>query len=262
MKLERKVCAVTGGASGIGAAICERFAAEGAIVASLDIQPADDASAVSVPCDVSNSSSVNAAFEHIISAFGRLDVLVNNAGIVGKTEYQRVQAVIEKRVNEAADGHALSPLNATLLLSDHEWRSMIATHLDGTFFCTRAAIAQMTRQRSGVIVNMSSVNGIQGGLGNPHYSAAKAGILGFTRSVAKEVIGEGIRINAVAPGFVETPLRDTISKTLRDSQIRSTPLGRAATAQEIAAAVLFLASEDSAYLVGETLNVNGGFMTV
>ena len=145
--------------------------------------------------------------------------------------------------------------------SDDEWRRLLAVHLDGTFFCTRAAARLMAPRRSGVIVNMASVCGIEGCTGHPHYSAAKAGILGFTRAVAKELIVQGIRVNAVAPGHVAT---GTLQETLDESRrvvAAQTPAGRLARPEEIAATVAFLASDDAAYFVGATLGPNGGLVT-
>jgi len=146
-------------------------------------------------------------------------------------------------------------------LGDDEWRRLLAVHLDGTFFCTRAAARLMAPRRTGVIVNMASVCGIEGCTGHPHYSAAKAGILGFTRAVAKELIVQGIRVNAVAPGHVDTgTLKDTLDES-RGVVAARTPAGRLARPEEIAATVAFLASDDAAYYVGATLGPNGGLVT-
>lgn len=269
MEFEDQVCVVTGGASGIGAAICAAFAQAGATVAVLDIDreraelfAATLPRAFALACDVASSAAVDAGMAEVVARHGRLDVLVNNAGIIGETEYRRAQEARERQITEAEAGLPRTPLRAAARLTDAQWRAMIDTHLTGTFYCCRAALAQMERQSAGVIVNMSSITGIDGGIGNPHYAAAKAGILGFTRALAKEAIVLGIRVNAVAPGFVETPLRRTISAAVQRAQIAATPIGRAATAEEIAATVLFLASGAASYYVGETFNINGGYLTV
>jgi 3-oxoacyl-[acyl-carrier protein] reductase len=138
---------------------------------------------------------------------------------------------------------------------------MLSIHLDGTFYCTRAAVRSMAPLGTGSIVNMSSICGLEGCTGHPHYSAAKAGILGFTRSVAKELIVQGIRVNAVAPGFIDTTrLKGDLDKGRR-AQVARTPAGRLGTPEEVAAAVAFLASDEAAYFVGATLSPNGGLLT-
>lgn len=260
---------MTGGASGIGAAICRAFDAEGASVAVLDVSRDSGETfaqslrdAVFIECDVANAVSVKHAFGQIAQRWERTDVLVNNAGIVGSEEYGRVQARRVQQVEDVRHGRKPGPLRATVSLTDEQWQRMIAIHLTGTFYCTREALLQMERHGRGAIVNMSSITGLDGGSGNPHYAAAKAGILGFTRAVAKEAIQQGIRINAVAPGFVDSPLRDSLSEALQQMQIAATPMGRAARADEIAALVMFLASEDASYLVGETISPNGGYLTI
>jgi 3-oxoacyl-[acyl-carrier protein] reductase len=229
MKLTGKVAAVTGGGSGIGAAICRRFAAEGATVAVLDVRVAaaqqivDELGAgLAVEADVSDSAAVDAAFASIERGLGPLDALVNNAGAVGAAHMARIAPLTERQRVEAAAGRVVTPLDALVRISDEEWRRMLAIHLDGTFYCTRAAVRSMAPRGSGAIVNMSSVCGIEGCTGHPHYSAAKAAILGFTRSGAKELIVQGIRMNAIAPGFVDTspprsraPVRTRWTQTAR-----------------------------------------------
>jgi 3-oxoacyl-[acyl-carrier protein] reductase len=211
MKLKGKVAAVTGGGSGIGAAICRRFAAEGATVAVLDVRVAaaeqmvgELGAGLAVAADVSDSAAVDAAVAQVERGLGPLDVLVNNAGAVGAAHMARVAPLTERQRVEAAAGQVVTPLDALVRISDEEWRRMLAIHLDGTFYCTRAAVRSKAPRGSGVIVNMSSICGIEGCTGHPHYSAAKAAILGFTRSGAKELIVQGMRMNAIAPGFVDT----------------------------------------------------------
>jgi 3-oxoacyl-[acyl-carrier protein] reductase len=169
--------------------------------------------------------------------------------------------LLETQRREALDGGVRTPLDALVRLSDDEWRRLLAVHLDGTFFCTRAAARLMAPRGAGAIVNMASVCGLEGCTGHPHYSAAKAGILGFTKAVAKELIVQGIRVNAVAPGHVDT---STLKGELDESRrviAAQTPAGRLARPEEIAATVAFLASDDAAYYVGATLGPNGGLVT-
>jgi 3-oxoacyl-[acyl-carrier protein] reductase len=264
-----KVAVVTGGGRGIGRAICLRLAAEGARVAVLDIRRATaeaaadelDGGGLAVECDVSDSASVDAAFAAVEAELGPVDVLVNNAGAVGGAHLERVLPLLERQRAEAAEGQVRTPLDALVRISDDEWRRLLAVHLDGTFYCTRAAARSMAARGSGVIVNMSSVCGLEGCTGHPHYSAAKAAILGFTKSVAKELIVQGIRVNAVAPGHVGT---NALQETLAESRrvvAASTPAGRLADPDEIAGTVAFLASDDAGYFVGAVLSPNGGLVT-
>jgi 3-oxoacyl-[acyl-carrier protein] reductase len=164
---------------------------------------------------------------------------------------------------EAANGGPVTTaLDATVGLSDDEWRRMVAVHLDGTFHCTRAALRSMADRRTGVIVNIASICGMEGCTGAPHYSAAKAGILGFTRAVAKEVIVQGVRVNAIAPGYIDTPMVGQLPTTVRQATVLQTPIGRLGLPKEIAALALFLATDDAAFFVGATLSPNRGFVTV
>jgi 3-oxoacyl-[acyl-carrier protein] reductase len=268
MRLDGQVAAVTGGAAGIGAAICRRLAAEGARVAALDLN-LDGArqtveaigGGLAVRLDVTDSAAVEAAVAQVEAELGPLGVFVNNAGAVGAAHLKRVGARFEAQRAEAASGRIETPLDALVRLSDDEWRHMLAIHLDGTFHGTRAAARVMAPRGSGAIVNMASICGIEGCTGHPHYSAAKAGIIGFTRSVGKELIQQGVRVNAVAPGHVGT---STLAGELDDSRREialKTPAGRLARADEIAATVAFLASGDASYFVGATLSPNGGLVT-
>jgi 3-oxoacyl-[acyl-carrier protein] reductase len=275
------VAAVTGGGAGIGAAICRRLAAEGAAVAVLDLsQAAAERTAeelgggLALAVDVSDSGQVERAVQAIENERGPLEIFVNNAGATGIDHVRRVTPLLERQREEvAADGVARTPLDAVVRLTDDEWRHVLAVHLDGTFYGTRAAARVMSERGRGVIVNMASVCGIEGCNGHPHYSAAKAAILGFTRSVAKELIVQGIRVNAVAPGFVDTSRKRAspgadrtaeVARTLgasRRAEIARTAAGRLGTTEEIAATIAFLASDDAGYFVGATLSPNGGLLT-
>jgi 3-oxoacyl-[acyl-carrier protein] reductase len=268
-RLEGRVAVVTGGGSGIGEAICVRLAAEGARIAVVDL----DASLASVTAglvegiaavaDVSDAAAIDDALEEAEAALGPVDVWVNNAGIQAIAHAERVNPRAEQQLAEiAAGGSVETALDGLVRVTDDEWRRMLAVHLDGTFFGTRAAARSMAKRRAGSIVNMASICGIEGCTGFPHYSAAKAGILGFTRAVAKELAVQGIRVNAVAPGFVEAPETKAHTDRLRTALRLRTPLGRFASREEIAATVAFLASDDSGFFVGETLSPNGGLVTI
>jgi 3-oxoacyl-[acyl-carrier protein] reductase len=268
MRLHGEIAVVTGGGAGIGAATCERLAAEGAIVAALDLslpaaQQTIDAigGGLAVEVDVSDSAAVDAAMARVETELGGLDILVNNAGALALDHVRRVGPLLDRQREEAAVGPVATPLDALVGLTDDEWRLLMSVHLDGTFYCTRAAVRAMAPRGSGVIVNMASICGIEGCTGHPHYSAAKAGIIGFTRAAAKELIVQGIRVNAIAPGFVDTTrLKGDLDPGRRASAAR-TPAGRLGTPEEVAATVFFLASDDAAYYVGATLSPNGGLVT-
>ena len=268
MRLEGRVAAVTGGASGIGEAICIRLAAEGARIAVLDLNlegaeltAAFAGGGLAVQVDVSNSGAVDAAVERVEDELGPLDVFVNNAGAVGLAHLERVNPRLERQRLEAAAGGVTTALDALVQLTDEEWHRMVSIHLNGTFYGTRAAARAMAARGHGAIVNMGSICGLEGCTGHPHYSAAKAGIIGFTKAVAKELIQQGVRVNAIAPGHVGT---ETLQGELSESRraiAAATPAGRLGRPEEMAATVAFLASDDAGYFVGATLSPNGGLVT-
>ena len=266
MTLAGKVAVVTGGGSGLGETIVLRLARAGARVAVLEIDEgaakltADLAGGTAIRCDVADSASVDAAAAAVEQQLGPIDVWVNNAGVAAAAQAARIATDAERQLAEAAAGEVRTPLDALVRLPDEEWRTMLAVHLDGTFFGTRAAARSMAG-RGGSIVNIASVCGVDGCAGYPHYSAAKAGVLGFTRSVAKELAVQGIRVNAIAPGFLESPGAGLEENALRAAQRVRTPLGRFGRKEEIAATVEFLASDDAGFFVGATVNVNGGLVT-
>jgi 3-oxoacyl-[acyl-carrier protein] reductase len=269
-----KVAAVTGGGAGIGRAICRRLSSDGARVAVLDVrlEAAQDTvrelgDGLALEVDVSDSAAVDAAIERIVQELGGLDILVNNAGATGAAHIARVAPLAEQQRAEAAAGRVVTPLDALVRITDEEWRRLFAIHVDGTFYCIRAAVRHMASRGSGVIINMASVCGMEGCTGHPHYSAAKAAILGLTRSAAKELIVQGIRVNALAPGFVDTSAAATedadreAMAANRRGLAATVPVGRMGTPKEVAAAAAFLASGESAYFVGATLSPNGGLVT-
>ncbi len=266
-RFEGKVAAVTGGGAGIGEAICRRLAAEGARVAVLDIAlasaeetVAEIGGGIALAADVSDSAAVDRTVAEIERELGPLDIFVNNAGAASLEHIRRVQPRLDKQKEELLSGPVKTPLDALVRLQDDEWRMLLSIHLDGTFYGTRAAARSMAG-RGGAIVNMASICGIEGCVGHPHYSAAKAGILGFTRSVAKELIVQGIRVNAIAPGFVDTSRLRGDLDSRRQAEANRTPAGRLGRPEEIAATAAFLASEEASYYVGATLSPNGGLVT-
>ena len=269
MGLEGKVAVVTGGGAGIGRSIVQRLAADGARVAALDIRLETAQKSIelaggeglAVVCDVSDSASVDAAIAQVEAELGPVDIMINNAGAIGMDHLRRVKPLVARQREEALNGGVKTPLDALVRLTDEEWRRMLAIHLDGTFYCTRAAVRSMAARGSGVVVNMSSICGLEGCTGHPHYSAAKAAILGFTKAAAKELIVQGIRVNAVAPGHVGTDTLQGEINEERQALANSTPAGRLAEPEEIAATVAFLASDDASYFVGQILSPNGGLVT-
>jgi 3-oxoacyl-[acyl-carrier protein] reductase len=253
--LDGKVALVTGGASGIGRASCQRLASAGAIVAVVDrdIEGASVVAtelacgAVAFECDVGDPMSATQVVEKVVSHLGRLDVLANIAGVD--------DPIAKRAVIEAfATGR---PLDVTMHLTDEQWRRVLSINLDGVFHMTRAALQVMQPRGTGAIINMASIAGVTGIAGLSHYSASKAGVIGFTRAVAREVADQGIRVNAIAPGVVDTPMAQR-GADIRKAIGSPLPMGRPAAATEVADLVLFLASDQSAYITGETINVSGG----
>jgi 3-oxoacyl-[acyl-carrier protein] reductase len=271
MKLDGRIALVTGGGSGIGRAIALLFAEEGARVVVNDVEPAAAeetlaamgaarAAGRTIVADVSDSGQVRAMFAEVERDLGRLDVLVNNAGIAETSpgERERLAARGEARLQEMLSGQGIrTHWDVTQEMTDAAWTRMLAVHLNGTFFCTREALRLMSRDNRGAIVNLSSV--AAWGLETvPHYSAAKGGILAFTRAVAREVASRGIRVNAICPGYIDTPMTAPISALGRAAIIARTPLGRVGEPREVAQTALFLASDDSGFYTGQWLSPNGG----
>jgi 3-oxoacyl-[acyl-carrier protein] reductase len=239
-----RVALVTGGSRGIGRAVAERLAADGCRVAVNYHTRADAAEevvaairstggeAIAAGGDVGDGDAVTAMFAAVESALGPVEILVNNAGIT-------------------AD-------DLLLRMKPEAWESVIRTNLDSVYHCTRAALKAMLKARWGRVVSITSVAGISGNAGQANYAAAKAGIIGFTKSVAKEVGSRGITVNAVAPGFVGTDMTDALGSGVREAVLPAIALGRFGTAPEIASAVGYLASDDAAYVTGQVLVVDGG----
>jgi 3-oxoacyl-[acyl-carrier protein] reductase len=273
VKLKDKVSLITGAGSGIGRAIATLFAREGARVIANDLNEkaaretvealgAAGSGARAIRADVADSAQVKAMFAEIEREFGSLDVLVNNAGIAGTSAADRdkLRERADTRIMELMSGEGIrTHLDVTQEMTDEAWHRMIAVHLNGTFFCTREALRLMSRRDQGAIINMSSVAawGIEA---VPHYSAAKAGILGFTRAVAREVGSRKIRVNAICPGYIDTPMTQPMSDLMRKAVVARTPLGRYAEPTEVAQTALFLASDDSSFFTGQWLSPNGGLL--
>ena len=271
MTLDGRVAVITGGGSGIGEAISVRFAQDGARVAVVDVNEqmaeltARLVGGLPVVADVSDGAAVDRALVEVESRLGPVDVCVNNAGRPASREHAaHVNERVAKQLSEAAStGRITTPLEALVRLSDVEWRRLLSVHLDGTFYGTRAAARSMAPRATGAIVNIASICGLQGCTGHPHYSAAKGGILAFTRAAAKELIVQGVRVNAVAPGFIETPMSaDSLDDGAAVALQLQTPAGRLGRPAEVAATVAFLAADDAAFYVGETLSPNGGIVTI
>lgn len=272
MKLENRIALVTGAGSGIGRAIALLYAEHGAVVIVNDVnlQAAENTIAemgsanskgYAARADVSNSAQVKSMFSEIETKYHRLDILVNNAGIAEASANMRkvINRRGEARVSEMRTGQIQTHWDITQEMSDEEWDGVLSVHLNGTFFCTREALKLMGRNNLGVIINMSSVAALEGIPFAPHYSAAKGGILGFTRSLAQEVASRNIRVNAICPGVITTPMTEGFSPLLKAAYAMRIPMGREGSPHEVATTALFLAADDSSYFTGQWLSPNGGF---
>ncbi len=259
-RLDGRVALITGAGRGIGAAIARRFRDEGATVLVNDLAAAEPGTLVA---DVADPAAVAGMFAEVGRRHGRLDVLVNNAGISGVEGQPEVidalaGAVTQQAAERAAGEPVRTHLDVTMHLTGEAWRRMLAVHLDGTFFCSREALKLMAAQDGGCIINVSSIMGTSGGVGAPAYCAAKAGILGFTRALAREVATRNIRVNAIAPGWIDTDMTAPLGP-LRDVFAHQTPLGRFGDVDDVAWAAVYLASDEAKFVTGQVLSPNGGW---
>lgn len=246
MLLDGKFALVTGASRGIGRAIALRLAEEGAKVAinyagnakaaeevKAEIE-AKGGEAILIQADVSDSAAAESMVKTVMDAFGRVDILVNNAGITRDALLMRMK--------------------------DEDFDAVINTNLKGVFYCTRAVTKPMMKQRSGHIINMASVVGVVGNASQANYGAAKAGVIGFTKSAAKELAGRGITVNSVAPGFIETDMTAVLTDKVKDAMVEGIPMKRGGKPEDVANAVLFLASDQASYITGQVLHVDGGMV--
>jgi 3-oxoacyl-[acyl-carrier protein] reductase len=245
MERSARVVAITGGSRGIGRAVALRFAEEKAKIVIVHYDPDESAShdtlnlltelgaeAESHKVDVSTYGDVEVLFQDILSRFEKLDVLVNNAGITRDTLLMR--------------------------MSEDDWDAVMRVNLKSVFNCTHAVIRPMIKQRGGRIINISSVVGLIGNVGQANYAASKAGIIGFTKTVAREVAARGITVNAVAPGFIDTEMTASLPDRVKESFLEQIPLGRVGKPEDVAEAVYWLCSPAAGYITGQTIHVNGG----
>ncbi len=261
--LSGRVALVTGAGSGLGAAIAARLAADGAHVAVNDVhgasarEVAERIGGEAVPFDVTDPGAVDDAVDRLCADHGRLDIVVNNAGIM--TNRPEVYARAAANLMGRLAGEEPQPIRAASTLTDEQWDRMIRVHLYGTFHGTRAALRHMEPVRRGAIVNVASVYGLQGAPGNAEYAAAKGGVVLFTRSVGAEVAPLGIRVNAVAPGFIDTPLLAPLPDEVRQMIGMRVGAGRFGRPEEVAEMVRFLAGDEASYCFGEVLTLTGAF---
>lgn len=247
MSLQGQTAIVTGAAQGIGRAIAECLARAGADIAVADLDPGRSVEtvasveklgrkALNLKVNVADANETKAMVEQVLKTWGKVDILVNNAGIT-------------------RDG-------LLLRMKEEDWNLVLQINLNGTFNCTKAVLQPMTKQRYGRIVNIASIVGVIGNAGQANYSASKAAVIGFTKTVGREYASRNVTVNAVAPGFIDTAMTHGLPADVKETLLKQIPLGRLGMPADVAAAVRFLVSEDAAYITGHVLHVNGGMLMV
>jgi 3-oxoacyl-[acyl-carrier protein] reductase len=245
MSLDGKVAIVTGAAQGIGRTIAETLAQAGADVAVADMDPGRAQETIeaikklgrrtlNIKVNVADWNDVKAMTDHVMKEWGKIDILVNNAGIT-------------------RDG-------LLVRMKEEDWNLVLQVNLNGTFHCTKAVMQPMAKQRYGRIVNIASIVGVMGNAGQANYAASKAAVIGFTKTVAREYASRSVTVNAVAPGFIDTPMTQGLSADVKDLLQKQIPLGRLGQPADVAAAVRFLVSDDAEYITGQVIHVNGGML--
>jgi len=243
--LENKIAIVTGAGQGIGQAIAVRLAQEGAevVISDINLQSAEQTASrirqmgrksLALKADVANFEDVQAMVEKSTQEFGRVDILVNNAGVTKD--------------------------NLLVRMTQQQWDWVISVNLKGAFNCTKAVVPLMMRNRYGRIINIASVIGLVGNTGQANYAASKAGIIGLTKSAAKELASRGITVNAVAPGYIQTEMTERLPEQAKEAFLKTVPLQRVGLPQDVAGVVAFLASEDASYITGQVINIDGGMV--
>ena len=246
MGLTGKTAVVTGGSRGIGRAICIELAKQGANVV-VNYSGSEDkakqvvsqieelgAKAIAIQANVADSAAVDAMMKQTIEVFGTLDILVNNAGITRD--------------------------NLLMRMKEQEWDDVVDTNLKGVFLCTKAVTRQMMKQRAGRIINISSIVGVAGNPGQANYVAAKAGVIGLTKTCAQELASRNILVNAIAPGFITTEMTDSLPEELKEAMLKQIPLAKLGQPEDVAKAVVFFASDHANYITGQTLHIDGGLV--
>ncbi|MFH1062739.1 MAG: 3-oxoacyl-[acyl-carrier-protein] reductase [Candidatus Omnitrophota bacterium] len=245
MKLKGKVAFITGGAAGIGKEIAMTLAKQGADCVICDVNESElnktaaeieavGVKAMPIVLNVCSMADCEEAVNKIIDKFQKVDILINNAGIT-------------------RDG-------LLIRMKESDWDAVISVNLKGAFNCTKAVVKPMMKQRSGAIVNMASIIGLMGNAGQVNYAASKAGLIGLTKSVAKEVATRNIRVNAIAPGFIETKMTQVLTDDVKQAMLKQIPLGKFGSPQDVANLVVFLVTDDSNYITGQVISINGGML--